>query len=153
MPRKPAAKAAPAKKSYADMMAEAITAINSRKGCSQIALENYIVTNYKKLDFKRHLLRSAVKRGIASGRFLVHHNHKNSIKLPAKSKAPAKKPAAKKPPAKKPAPKKRPAKKVTKKKPTKKAPAKKTTKKKAPRRKLLGGVFKAAATLLSKKKK
>merc|ERR1711939_1156975 len=92
MPRK----AAPAKKlSYAAMITDAVTSLNSRKGCSQIALENYIISNYKKLDYKRHLLRGAIKRGLASGAFLVHHNHKNSIKLPAKSKT-AKKTTTKK---------------------------------------------------------
>merc|ERR1711981_1481646 len=93
MPRKPAAKPAAAKKSYKTMITEAIIGLNSRKGCSQVALENYILANNKKLDFKRHLLRAAINRGKASGAFQVHHNHKNSIKLPPKSQ---RKPAPKK---------------------------------------------------------
>merc|ERR1712048_1181291 len=102
-------------------------------GCSQYALENYITTHYKSCDFKRYLLRAAIKRGLEKGTILIHHNHKNSYKLPPKSTrapAPKKKPAKKKAPAKK-------KKKVTKKKKTtkKKVTKKKTTKKKAPKRK------------------
>merc|ERR1712147_133110 len=116
------------KKSYAVMITEAVVGLNSRKGCSQPALEGYILSHNKKLDFKRHLLRNAIKRGLLSGAFLVHHNHKNSIKLPPKSaRKPAKKPAKKKP-AKKRTTKKKTKKRTTKK--TKKRTTKKTTKKK-----------------------
>ena len=68
------------------MIDEAIKQIGGHKGCSQIALENYILAAYKKLNYKRHFLRASVKRGKANGTFLVHHNHKNSIKLPPKKK-------------------------------------------------------------------
>merc|ERR1712037_802371 len=89
------AKPAP-KKSYKAMITEAIIGLNSRKGCSQVALENYILANNKKLDYKRHLLRAAIIRGKANGTFQVHHNHKNSIKLPPKSqRKPAPKPKKK----------------------------------------------------------
>merc|ERR1712048_275012 len=107
---------------------EAIIALADPTGCSQPALEKYITTNYKRLAFKRHYLRSAIKRALAKGTLLVHHNHKNSYKLPAKSKkkaAPKKKAPAKKKATKKKATKK---KKVTKKK-------KATKKKKVTKRK------------------
>merc|ERR1712147_513215 len=106
------------KKSYAVMITEAVVGLNSRKGCSQPALEGYILSHNKKLDFKRHLLRNAIKRGLASGAFLVHHNHKNSIKLPPKSAI--KKVVKKEPAKKKPAKKKATKKKTTKKKVTRK---------------------------------
>jgi len=119
------AKAAAKKVSYQQMVVEAITDLKDRTGCSQPAIEKWIGANYRKCNYKRWLLRGAIKRGVEKGTILVHHNHKNSYKLPAKAKAPAKKkPAKKKAPAKK--------KKTTKKKATKK---KKTTKKKTTRKK------------------
>ena len=68
------------------MIDEAIKGIGGHKGCSQIALENYILAAHKKLNYKRRFLRASVKRGKANGTFLVHHNHKNCIKLPPKKK-------------------------------------------------------------------
>ena len=49
--------------------------------------------HFKKIDFKRYLLRKAIKSGLEKGDILVHHNHKNCYKLPSKpkKKAPAKK--------------------------------------------------------------
>ena len=69
------------------MITEAIIDRASRKGCSQFALEKYILAEIKKspLDYKRHYLRAAIKRGKVNGTFQVHHNHKNSIKLPPKN--------------------------------------------------------------------
>ena len=84
MPRKPGF--SKPKKTYAKMVDEAIKLIGGYKGCSQIALENYILAAYKKMNYKRRFLRRAIKRGKANGTFLVHHNHKNSIKLPPKRK-------------------------------------------------------------------
>jgi hypothetical protein len=82
MPRKPAA--SKRKKTYKQMITEAIIDHASRKGCSQIALEKYILAEIKKRDYKRYYLRAAIKRGKVNGTFQVHHNHKNSIKLPPK---------------------------------------------------------------------
>ena len=84
MPRKPAV--SKRKKTYKQMILEAIIDRASRKGCSQVALEKYILGEIKKspLDYKRHYLRAAIARGKANGTFQVHHNHKKSIKLPPK---------------------------------------------------------------------
>ena len=83
------------------MIVEAVAALKDRTGSSAIAIEKYIIGHNKKLDFKRFRLRSAIKRGLVTGDLLVHHNHKNSYKLPIKKAAPKKKKAAKKKPAKK----------------------------------------------------
>ena len=85
-PKKTCANYSKPKKTYAKMVDEAIKLIGGYKGCSQIALENYILAAYKKMNYKRRFLRRAIKRGKANGTFLVHHNHKNSIKLPPKRK-------------------------------------------------------------------
>merc|ERR1712032_236920 len=120
---------------YFTLAVEAITTLKDPTGTSQPAIEKYIASTYGGFNFKRHLLRGALKRAIAKGDILVHHNHKNSYKMPpksaAKKKAPAKKKAKKKAPAKK--------KKVTKKKKTTKkkkvTKKKKTTKKKVTKKK------------------
>merc|ERR1712010_382056 len=133
-PRRPAKKALPEKRIYFTLAVEAITTLKDPTGTSQPAIEKYIASTYGGFNFKRHLLRGALKRAIAKGDILVHHNHKNSYKMPpksaAKKKAPTKKKAKKKAPAKK--------KKVTKKKKTtkkKKVTKKKTTKKKRTKKK------------------
>merc|ERR1712010_9768 len=122
MPRRPAKKALPEKRIYFTLAVEAITTLKDPTGTSQPAIEKYIASTYGGFNFKRHLLRGALKRAIAKGDILVHHNHKNSYKMPPKSAAKKKAPAKKKVKKKK---------KTTKKKRTKKkAPAKKRTTKK-----------------------
>ena len=97
MPRKPGAKKAVSKgPSYHEMIVEAITNLADRTGCSQPAIEKQILATYRRLDFKRHYLRNAIKRGVEKGTILVHHKHKNSYKLPSKQSAPKKKGAPKK---------------------------------------------------------
>jgi hypothetical protein len=88
MPRKPTRKTVVKSKgpSYFEMIEEAIVTLNDRTGCSQPAIEKYITSTWKRLNFKRHYLRAAIKRGIEKGTLLVHHNHKNSYKLPPKTK-------------------------------------------------------------------
>merc|ERR1712203_688440 len=92
MVRKPAAPAK--KKTYLELITEAIIGLKDPTGCSQYALEKYIIANNKKLAFKRYYLRNAIKSGLESGKLLVHHNHKNSYKLPPKSQSKTKKKAA-----------------------------------------------------------
>jgi len=52
-----------------------------------MGIEKQILATYRRLDFKRHYLRNAIKRGIEKGTILFHHNHKNSYKLPPKKSA------------------------------------------------------------------
>ena len=146
---------------YREMVVAAIVGIASNKGASAIAIERYIISNNPSLNFKRHLLRAALRTSLEKGDIARHHHHTNSYKIvrkkaPAKKKKPAakkkaaakkKKPAAKKKKTatkkKKPATKKKTTKKktatkkkTTKKKTTKKKPAKKkTTKKKTTKKK------------------
>ena len=96
MPSRPSKKKAAPKTSYKDMIIEAIADLKDRTGSSAIAIEKYIIASFKKVDFKRFRLRAAIKRGLEAGWILVHHNHKNSYKLPAgkKKAAPKKKKAA-----------------------------------------------------------
>ena len=93
MPRKPTKKKTVAKKgpSYQQMAIEAVTELADRTGSSQPAIEKYILATYRRLDYKRHFLRNAIKRAIEKGTLAVHHNHKNSYKLPPKAKPAAKK--------------------------------------------------------------
>merc|ERR1712216_1078389 len=112
----------------------AITDLKSRKGCSQPAIEKWIIANGD-VNFQRRFL-PAIKRALESGLIARHHNHANSYKLVKQAPKPKKKkPAKKKAPAKKK--KKTTKKKTTKKKTTKKKkPAKKkTTKKKTTKKK------------------
>ena len=88
MPRRPAKKALkalPEKRIYFTLAVEAIKTLADPTGTSQPAIEKYIAATYQDFNFKRHLLRSAIKRALAKGDILVHHNHKNSYKLPPKS--------------------------------------------------------------------
>merc|ERR1719201_2421336 len=99
MPRKPAKKAAAKKAaaakpkcpSYISMVVDAIKTTNDRTGVSAIAIEKFIIAKYKSVNFQRHFLRSALKRGVETGVIAKHHNHANSYKMAPKAKAPAKK--------------------------------------------------------------
>ena len=150
MPSRARAKKPTPKLSYAAMITEAITELASTRGCSQVALEKYITASYRKLDYRRHFLRAAINRGLETGAFLRHHNHRNSIKLPPKKpKAAApKKTASQK---KKAAPKKRTTKKTASKK-KKAAPKKRTTKKTASKKKKAAPKKRATKKTASKTK-
>ena len=93
-------------------------------------IKKYISETYT--EVKEHFFKSALAKGLETGAFAVHHNHKGSYKPVAAKKPAAKAPASKpkkKPAAKKPTKKKKKAA-PKKKKPTKKKAAPKKKKKK-----------------------
>lgn len=170
------AKKAPAKKvtkkapkpadhpKYADMIEAAVASLKDRKGSSRQAISKYIQANYKVADNSSVHVKTALKRGVASGTLVqvkgtgASGSFKLASKAAAKTekKPAAKKPAAKKPAAKKPAkktPKKAAKKPVAAKKSAKKTPkkaAKKSTPKKMPAKK---AVVKKPAPKKAKAKK
>eukprot|EP00178_Gracilaria_changii_P023608 TRINITY_DN713_c0_g2_i1.p1 TRINITY_DN713_c0_g2~~TRINITY_DN713_c0_g2_i1.p1 ORF type:complete len:179 (-),score=68.98 TRINITY_DN713_c0_g2_i1:944-1411(-) len=116
------------KATYSVMVFDAIKALKERNGSSLPALKKQIMATYPALNFTPHQMRSALKKGVESGKFI---KVKSSYKLSAEAKKPAPKP--KKKVVKKKVVKK--VKKVVKKKVAKKPAAKKaTTKKAAPKK-------------------
>lgn len=69
------------------MAKSAIVALKDRTGSSPQAIEKWIISNFSKLAFKKHLLRSALKKGLEDGTLALHHIHKGSYKLGAAAKA------------------------------------------------------------------
>jgi len=67
------------KMSYAAMAIEAIKVLKNRKGSAHAAIEKFILAEYPHVDFKRHLLRKALKTAADNGK-LVRSG--NSFKLP-----------------------------------------------------------------------
>ena len=134
-PKKPTAPKKPADHPpYLEMIKAAIAALKERSGSSRQAIEKYIKANYKVGEVGSHL-KTALKRGVASGKF-VHTKGvgaSGSFKLVKvePEKKPKKKPAAKKPAAKPKKPAAKKAAKKTKKPAAKKAAAKKPAAKKA----------------------
>ncbi|CAN0175351.1 unnamed protein product [Ectocarpus sp. 8 AP-2014] len=115
-----------AKPTYSVMVFDAIKALKERGGSSLPALKKQIMATYPSLNFTPHQMRSALKKGTESGKFI---KVKSSYKLSPE----AKKPAPKKKVVKKKVVKKVVKKKVAKKKPAPKKPAtKKTVAKKKP---------------------
>merc|ERR1711976_491628 len=117
------------KKTYKQMVAEALAALKSRGGSSRQAIAKHIEANNKDLKNVNVHLKAALKSMVEKGDLIRTKGvgAAGSFKL-AKKEAPKKKPAAKKPATKKPAAKKPAAKKPPAK---KKAAAKKPTKKPA----------------------
>ncbi len=123
--KKPAAKKAPEHPKYVDMITAAIGSLKERTGSSRQAILKYIQANYKVGDGANSHLKTALKRGVASGAFAQAKGTgaSGSFKLVKKAAEPKKKkPAAKK------AAKKTPKKTVA----VKKAAVKKSPKKKKP---------------------
>ena len=80
---KPKKAAKPKGPSYFDMAKAAILALKDRSGSSLPAIKKYIESEIKK-DFAPHLLRSALKAGVASGKIVLI---KGSYKLSAAERA------------------------------------------------------------------
>mmetsp|Transcript_16802 Transcript_16802/g.63972 ORF Transcript_16802/g.63972 Transcript_16802/m.63972 type:complete len:129 (-) Transcript_16802:407-793(-) len=125
---------------YYEMAKAAILSLKERTGSSTQAIKSYIEANFD-VDFKPHLLRSALKKAVDDERLLkvkasykLSPAEKKPVKAPKPKAAAAKKPAAKKttkkPAKKKTTTKKKAAPKKTTKKTTKKKTTKKTSKKK-----------------------
>ena len=90
--------------SYNAMATAAIVSMKDRTGSSNMAIAKWVQSEYPKLAFKKHLLNSALKKGVASGAFVkvkasfkVSADEKKRIAQAAK---PKKKKVAKKKPAK-----------------------------------------------------
>ena len=66
------------RKSYYDMICEALLVLKNRKGTSSIAIENHIVANNPDLTFKRHVMRNSLKTHTEAGRLI---RIKNSYKF------------------------------------------------------------------------
>eukprot|EP00607_Mallomonas_marina_P002222 CAMPEP_0182437430 /NCGR_PEP_ID=MMETSP1167-20130531/85037_1 /TAXON_ID=2988 /ORGANISM="Mallomonas Sp, Strain CCMP3275" /LENGTH=304 /DNA_ID=CAMNT_0024630339 /DNA_START=59 /DNA_END=972 /DNA_ORIENTATION=- len=116
------------KKSYFQLVKEAILAIKDRSGSSPQAIKAWITTSYPAVAFQQHHLRAALKKGVADGKLV---KTKNSFKLGAEEKKA--KPTVKKP-VKKAVVKKTPVKKAAA--PKKAAASKKVaTEKAAPKKK------------------
>eukprot|EP00752_Nemacystus_decipiens_P008927 g7970.t1 len=121
---------ASSKPTYNVMVFEAIKTLKERNGSSIQAIKKSITATYPALNFTPHQMRSALKKGVESGKFI---KVKGSYKLSPEAKKPAPKP--KKKAVKKVVKKKvvKKVKKVVKKKVTAKKPAsKKTVTKKKP---------------------
>ncbi|CBN77460.1 histone H1 [Ectocarpus siliculosus] len=111
------------KPTYNAMVFDAIKTLKERNGSSIQAIKKSITATYPTLNFTPHQMRSALKKGVESGKFI---KMKASYKLSAEAKKPApKKKVVKKKVVKKVVKKKVPKKKV-------KPAAKKTTTKKKP---------------------
>jgi histone H1/5 len=84
--------AAAPKKSYLELAKEAIAALKERTGSSPQAIKAYITSNHPSIKFAQHLLRTALNKGVETGKFI---KVKASFKLAAsEKKAPKKVPAA-----------------------------------------------------------
>jgi len=64
--------------SSAAFVAEAILSLKSRVGCSQLAVEKYVLEHHGDVDYQRHQLRNAINKGLESGWLKRHHQHNNS---------------------------------------------------------------------------
>eukprot|EP00903_Cladosiphon_okamuranus_P013323 g12418.t1 len=118
------------KPTYSVMVFDAIKTLKERSGSSLPALKKQIMATYPTLNFTPHQMRSALKKGVESGKFI---KVKSSYKLSPEAKKPAPKPKKKVVKKKVVKPKKKVVKKtVTKKKPAAKkatTPKKKVVKK------------------------
>lgn len=85
--------AAAPKKSYLELAKEAIAGLKERTGSSSQAIKAYITSNHPSIKFAQHLLRTALARGVDSGKFV---KVKASFKLTASEKKAPKKVAVKK---------------------------------------------------------
>ena len=90
--------AAAPKKSYLELAKEAIAALKERTGSSPQAIKAYITSNHASIKFAQHLLRTALSKGVESGKFI---KIKASFKLAASEKKAPKKVAAAPPAVKK----------------------------------------------------
>ena len=72
-----------AKKTYFQMVKEAIIALKDRTGSSPQAIKAWIMSNYPQLTFAQHNLRFALKKGVSDGKLV---KTKNSFKLSAAAK-------------------------------------------------------------------
>lgn len=80
--------AAAPKKSYLELAKEAIAALHERTGSSPQAIKAYITSNHASIKFAQHLLRTALSKGVESGKFI---KIKASFKLAASEKKAPKK--------------------------------------------------------------
>lgn len=76
------------KKSYLELAKEAIAALHERTGSSPQAIKAYITSNHASIKFAQHLLRTALSKGVESGKFI---KIKASFKLAASEKKAPKK--------------------------------------------------------------
>ncbi|CAM9428726.1 unnamed protein product [Pylaiella littoralis] len=118
---------ASAKTTYNTMVFDAIKSLKERNGSSIQAIKKSITATYPALNFTPHQMRSALKKGTESGKFI---KVKSSYKLSPEAKKPAPKP--KKKVVKKKVVKKKVVKKKVVKKVAKKPAVKKTVAKKKP---------------------
>jgi hypothetical protein len=84
---------AASKKSYFELAKEAIAALKERSGSSNQAIKAHIVSNHPTIKFAQHSLRTALKKGAESGKFI---KVKASFKLAESEKKAPKKVAVKK---------------------------------------------------------
>ena len=80
--------AAAPKKSYLELAKEAIAALKERTGSSPKAIKAYITSNHPSIKFAQHLLRTALNKGVETGKFI---KVKASFKLAASEKKTPKK--------------------------------------------------------------
>jgi histone H1/5 len=80
--------AAAPKKSYLELAKEAIAALKERTGSSPQAIKAYITSNHPSIKFAQHLLRTALNKGVETGKFI---KVKASFKLAASEKKAPKK--------------------------------------------------------------
>ncbi|CAN0574439.1 unnamed protein product, partial [Ectocarpus sp. 12 AP-2014] len=113
-----------AKPTYNVMVFDAIKTLKERNGSSIQAIKKSITATYPTLNFTPHQMRSALKKGVESGKFV---KMKASYKLSAEAKKPAPKKKVVKKVVKKKVPKKVAKKPAVKKTTTKKPAAKKAT--------------------------
>jgi histone H1/5 len=81
------------KKSYFELVKEAIATLKERGGSSSQAIKAHIVSNHPSIKFAQHSLRAALKKGAESGKLV---KVKASFKLAESEKKAPKKVAAKK---------------------------------------------------------
>ncbi|CAN0156459.1 unnamed protein product, partial [Hapterophycus canaliculatus] len=80
------------KPTYNVMVFDAIKTLKERNGSSIQAIKKSITSTYPTLNFTPHQMRSALKKGVESGKFI---KVKGSYKLSAEAKKPAPKPKKK----------------------------------------------------------
>ncbi len=69
---------------YKDRILHAISGLKDRTGSSAIAIEAFIVANYRKHPYERWRMRLALKKLLADGTVKRHHQHRNSYKIARK---------------------------------------------------------------------